>query len=65
MSSIKKFSRSINARMITASAFITLRLFLQHDETIEIMKKTELAEKEDRSIIELNFLCDSQTIQVF
>jgi len=47
------------------SAFITLESFFQHDETIEITKETELAEKEDRSVTELNFLCDFQTIQVF
>jgi len=44
------------------SAFVTLELLFQHDETIEITKETEFTEKEDRSVIELNFLCDSQTI---
>jgi len=47
------------------NAFVTFRSLFQHNETIEITKETELAEKEDRSVIELNFLCDFQTIQVF
>jgi len=62
MSSIKKLSRSTNTKTVTANAFVTLESLFQHDETIEITKKTELAEKEDRNVIELNFLCDSQTI---
>jgi len=48
--------------MITMSAFVTLELLFQHDETIEIMRETKLTEKEDKSVTELNFLCDSQII---
>jgi len=59
MSSIKKLLRSTNARMITMNAFVALKSLFQHDKTIEITRETELAEKEDRNIIQLNFLCDS------
>jgi len=34
--------------MITVSAFVTFELLLQHDETVKIMRETELAEKEDK-----------------
>jgi len=44
--------------MSTTNVFIILKLFFRHNKTIEIMRKTELAEKEDKNIIELNFLCD-------
>jgi len=48
--------------MITANTFITLESLFEHDETIKITKKTELTEKQNRNITELNFLCDSQMI---
>jgi len=47
------------------NAFVTFESLFQHNETIEITKETELAKKEDRSVTELNFFCDSQTIQIF
>jgi len=51
--------------MIMINTFVTLESLFWHDETIEIMRETELAEKEDESVTELNFLCDSQMIWVF
>jgi len=51
--------------MITANAFVALESLLWHNEIIKITKETELTEKEDRSVIKLNFLCDSQIIWVF
>jgi len=62
MSSIEKLLRNINAKMITTNAFVALESLFQHDKTIEIMRETKLTEKEDRSVLELNFLCDFQII---
>jgi len=62
MNSNKRLLRSTNARMITMNAFITLELLFQHDETIKIIRETELTKKEDRNVVELNLFCDFQMI---
>jgi len=56
---IEKLSQDTDTETITVSVFVIFESLFWHNEAIEITKKTELTEKENENITELNFLCDS------
>jgi len=48
MSSVKKLSQDIKTETIITSVFVAFELLFKHNKIIEIIRRTELAEKKIR-----------------